>query len=102
MDVFSLRDRLVGEFGSYVRSFIHIADERIKDLVDSALAEGLLRPEPLIQLNRSFESGGTIDELGKAWRRPGAGAGNLQPIRNVERGLPGLRPGGSTPTPETG
>jgi len=46
MDVFSLRDRLVGEFGSYVRSFIHIADERIKDLVDSALAEGLLWPVP--------------------------------------------------------
>ena len=62
MDVFSLGDRLVGEFGSYVRSFIHIADDQIRELVDSALDGGLLWPEPLIQLNPSFESGGTIDE----------------------------------------
>jgi len=63
MDVFALRERLVEEFGSYVRSFIQIADERIRELVDSALREGLLWPEPLIQLNPAFESGGSIDEL---------------------------------------
>jgi hypothetical protein len=63
MDVFSLRDRLVGEFRSYVRSFIHIADDQIRELVDSALDRGLLWPEPLIQLDPCFESGSTIDEL---------------------------------------
>ena len=63
MDVFRLRSRLIDDFGDYVRSFIHIDDERVRGLVDSALDGGLLWPDPLIQLNPSFEPGGWIDEL---------------------------------------
>src|ERR1051325_7188876 len=63
MNVFALRDRLVAEYSQYVRSFIQIRDERIGDLVTQRLDEGMLWPEPLIQLNPSFEPGAWIDDL---------------------------------------
>ncbi len=63
MNVFDLRDRLIGDYGKYVRSFIQIQDERIRDHVEKELAGGLLWPDPLLQLNPAFESGGSIDDL---------------------------------------
>ena len=63
MDVFELRNRLVGDYGSYVGSFIQIKDSRIEDKVRQSLDDGLLWPDPLIQLNPSFETGDRIDEL---------------------------------------
>lgn len=46
-----------------IRSFIRIRDERIRGLVASYLDQGLLWPNPLIQLNPSFQYAGTIDDL---------------------------------------
>ena len=63
MDVFGLRTRLVDDYSSYIQSFIQIRDDRIRHLVDSELASGLLWPDPLIQLNPSFEPGHRSDEL---------------------------------------
>jgi len=63
MNVFDLRDRLVGDYASYTRSFIKIADSRISARVDSELNAGAFWPEPLLQLNPTFLAGGTIDEL---------------------------------------
>jgi ATP-dependent helicase YprA (DUF1998 family) len=63
MDVFKLRDRLTGDYADYVRSFIQIRDDRIREHVDREMTGGLLWPDPLIQLNPSFEPGETIDEL---------------------------------------
>lgn len=63
MDVFELRNRLVADYASYTRSFIKISDLRIRQKVDAALDEGALWPEPLLQLNPTFLSGGTIDDL---------------------------------------
>jgi len=63
MNVFELRKRLVAEYADYVRSFIYIQDPRIRALVDCEMEEGLLWPDPLIQLNPSFEPGEWIDEL---------------------------------------
>jgi hypothetical protein len=63
MDVFDLRRRLVDDFADYTRSFVVIRDELIRDRVDRELAEGLLWPHPIVQLNPAFESGGTIDDL---------------------------------------
>jgi hypothetical protein len=40
MDVFALRNQLVEDYARYTRSFIKIADPRIKAKVDSALDEG--------------------------------------------------------------
>ncbi len=63
MDVFELRRKLVEDYGEYATSFVNITDERIRKHVDEELKGGLLWPEPLIQLNPAFESGGTVDEL---------------------------------------
>src|SRR5262245_16526183 len=63
MDVFELRNRLVEDYARYTRSFIKINDERIREKVDRALNDGALWPEPLLQLNPTFLSGGTIDDL---------------------------------------
>jgi ATP-dependent helicase YprA (DUF1998 family) len=63
VDVFAFRNRLIADYSSYVRSFIRIRDDRINKLVDEELSQGLLWPDPLIQLNPSFERGKTIDEL---------------------------------------
>ena len=60
---FDLRDRLVGDYASYTRSFIKIADARISNTVESSLDAGAFWPEPLLQLNPTFLPGGTIDEL---------------------------------------
>jgi len=65
MNVFDLRDRLVGDYASYTRSFIKIADGRISKKVDSELDAAAFWPEPLLQLNPTFLPGGTIDDLVK-------------------------------------
>ncbi len=58
-----MRDRLVSDYGAYVRSFIELRDARIRERVDDELHRGLLWPDPLIQLNPTFESGDWIDDL---------------------------------------
>ncbi len=63
MDIFAFRDRLIADYSSYISSFINIRDERIRDVVDQSLGEGALWPEPLIQLNPSFEPGEGIEDL---------------------------------------
>lgn len=63
MNVFELREKLIADYSLYIRSFIRIQDARINGLVQSCLDQGLLWPEPLIQLNPSFQYGGTIDEF---------------------------------------
>jgi hypothetical protein len=42
LDVFKLRDRLVGDYAAYVGSFIRIKDARISEQVKQCLDEGLL------------------------------------------------------------
>ncbi len=63
MDVFSLRDRVVGDYRRFATSFttIHAADLRKK--IDAIYAEGRYWPEPLIQLNPRFKSAGTVAQL---------------------------------------
>jgi len=56
MDVFSIRNRLVKDYASYVQSFIHLRDPLISKRVYDSLTEGLLWPDPLIQLNPAFET----------------------------------------------
>lgn len=63
MDAFALRNQLVTDYSSYIKSFIAIRDERIQTRVDDELRNGLLWPDPLLQLNPSFEPGPWIDDL---------------------------------------
>lgn len=63
MDVFELHRKLVADYASYTRSFIRIADDKVRQAVESAINGGLLWPDPLLQLNPSFEPGATVDQL---------------------------------------
>ena len=63
MNVFGLRDNLIKDYEQYIRSFFVIKDSRISTEVDRHLTEGALWPDPLLQLNPSFERGKSIDEL---------------------------------------
>ena len=63
MNVFALRDRLVDDYAAYIKSFIVINDKNIREYVENSLSSGLLWPDPLIQLNPSFEQGDSVDEL---------------------------------------
>lgn len=63
MDVFGFRDQLISAYAEYITSFIQIRDPRIKQHVNDRLGAGRLWPEPLIQLNPSFEPGNRIETL---------------------------------------
>lgn len=64
MNIFDLRQELIDDYSSYVKSFIEVRDQRIHDYVEEKLFQkGLLWPEPLIQMNPLFEAGLSIDEL---------------------------------------
>lgn len=63
MNIFDLHYGLIEDYQQYVESFIRIKDGRIRGLVDEAISGGLFWPDPLVQLNPSFESGGRIAEL---------------------------------------
>lgn len=63
MDIFNLRDRLVQDYADYIQSFILIRDLQVREYVERELGNGLLWPEPLIQMNPSFEPGAWIDDL---------------------------------------
>jgi ATP-dependent helicase YprA (DUF1998 family)/very-short-patch-repair endonuclease len=63
LDVFALRDQLVKDYRHYAESFLTIKDDRIREHVARELDQGLLWPDPALQLNPAFESGGLIDGL---------------------------------------
>jgi len=63
MNVFNLRSALIEDYSSYISSFIRIRDQKIKDYVNQSIDQGLLWPDPLVQLNPTFESGNWMDEL---------------------------------------
>jgi ATP-dependent helicase YprA (DUF1998 family) len=66
LNVFELREKLIADYSSYIRSFIRIRDVRVDALVRSCLDQGALWPDPLIQLNPAFQYAGTIDDLVKS------------------------------------
>jgi ATP-dependent helicase YprA (DUF1998 family) len=63
LDVFEVRDRLIGDYEAFTRGFLEVRDQRIRAYVDEQLARGLRWPDPWLALNPSFQPGGTIDEL---------------------------------------
>lgn len=63
MDVFGLHKSLISDYSAYTQSFIRIADDRIRAEVDREIREGLLWPEPLLQLNPAYEAGESIEQL---------------------------------------
>ncbi|MGD0910209.1 MAG: hypothetical protein ABSA96_21715 [Candidatus Acidiferrales bacterium] len=63
MNVFDLRDRVVNDYASYIQSFINIADPAISKRVHSALSDGKLWPDPLLQFNPAYEQAGSVDSI---------------------------------------
>ena len=63
MDVFNLRHQLISDYSSYIGSFINIKDQAIQTYVQQQLNDGILWPDPLIQLNPSFQQGKTVSQL---------------------------------------
>ncbi|MBI2942458.1 MAG: DEAD/DEAH box helicase [Chloroflexi bacterium] len=63
MDVFALRDRLIGEYQQYVRGFVSVREPDVRRFIDQYFAEGHLWPEPLVQINPAFEQASTVDQL---------------------------------------
>ena len=66
MNVFQTHAGIIGDYSSYIRSFISIADIEIRNVVTRELSRGKLWPEPLLQFNPSFEKDGSLDDLVKS------------------------------------
>ncbi|MEI2719915.1 MAG: DEAD/DEAH box helicase [Gemmatimonadales bacterium] len=63
MNVFDLRDTLVGDYQRFARSFTTIHAKDIRDQVEEAYQGKRFWPDPLIQINPRFEPGPTVAEL---------------------------------------
>jgi hypothetical protein len=63
MDVFDLDERTLDQYAKFARSFTKIRSREIQDKVDRLYQERRFWPEPLIQLNPHYESGGSIQDL---------------------------------------
>jgi len=68
VNIFHTHSQIVEDYGTYIRSFLNIADPQIRELVESELSQGKLWSEPLLQFNPSFEMAGSIEELIKTSR----------------------------------
>jgi hypothetical protein len=66
MNVFDTHAKIVGDYASYIRSFINISDPAIRQTVDAALEGGKLWPQPLLQFNPSYERAGSIGDIVRA------------------------------------
>ena len=62
-NIFDLHKDILGDYKLYIDSFINIADEKILATVRKDFDSGNLYPEPLVQFNPSFESGGSVEDL---------------------------------------
>ena len=63
MNVFEFRERLVGDYNTFTRSFTRILADDIRAYVDREYSSQRYWPEPLIQVNPNFKLGHTIEEL---------------------------------------
>ncbi|MDB9311921.1 DEAD/DEAH box helicase [Spirulina sp. CS-785/01] len=63
LDIFNLRDEVIGDYRNYIESFLKIRDSKIKTFVQEELDKGELWRDPLIQLNPSYKAGATVTEL---------------------------------------
>ena len=62
MNVFDTHRRIIDDYASYIRSFIHISDPEIARTVETSLGEGRLWPQPLLQFNPAYEQAGGVEE----------------------------------------
>lgn len=63
MDVFGLRETIIGDYAQFTRSFTKVRAPDIRAFLDAEYERGRFWPAPLIQLNPSFVAGATVQEL---------------------------------------
>lgn len=64
MSIFEYASSVLADYQNYVRSFLNVADERIRELVEQELfANEALWPEALVQLNPPYALGASVGEL---------------------------------------
>ena len=63
MDALSLHSKILDGYKDYIKSFIDIHDDDIREKVEESLRTRKLWPEPLIQFNPSFEKQGSVASL---------------------------------------
>ena len=62
-NIFDLHSDILSDYKLYIDSFINIADKEILKKVREEFDLGNLYPDPLLQFNPSFESGGKVEDL---------------------------------------
>ena len=62
-DIFDLHRSIVDDYRAYIRSFVTIADDQVRKVVEESFKRGDLWPEPLLQLNPAYEEAGRLEEL---------------------------------------
>ena len=91
MDVFELRNQLVGDYGAFARSFAKIKSADIRDQLHAIYAGDRFWPEPLLQINPNYMTGPTVADLAQSnelhplcasiFQTKDEAAGNLTPLR---------------------
>jgi hypothetical protein len=66
MDVFSLRDSVVGDYKKFATSFTTIQADDMRQQVQAIRAEQRYWPEPLIQINPSYKRVTTVEQAAQA------------------------------------
>lgn len=62
--ILDFHDSVLGEYSDFVRSFLHIADERVREFVDHELQHGRhLWPEPMVQISPAYARAADVDQL---------------------------------------
>lgn len=69
MSIFDLHNNVIHDYRDFVRSFLNIADARIRAFVDQALdEEAHLWPDFLLQVSPSYQRGVSVDDLARQGR----------------------------------
>jgi len=63
IDIFNIHQKIMDDYKHFVSSFINIADDRIRGVVEAEINEGKFWPEPLIHFNPSFEEAEYVQAL---------------------------------------
>jgi Lhr-like helicase/very-short-patch-repair endonuclease len=63
LNVFEFRQNLITEYSDFTRSFSRIKADDIRKFVDDEYKSQKYWPEPLIQVNPNYQSGGTVQGL---------------------------------------
>lgn len=63
MDIFSLRDSIIGEYRKFATSFTTVHADDIREQVEAIYEQGRFWPDPLIQINPSYKRGADLETL---------------------------------------